>query len=60
MIMTRLSEEFKNTIKNKLMEKFQYRNIYQIPKISKIVLNMGIGEAKDDAKIVSANFNCGG
>ena len=50
--MTRLSEEFKSTIKNKMMEKFKYTNIYQIPKISKIVLNMGIGEAKDDAKIL--------
>ena len=50
--MTRLSEEFKNNIRNKMMEKFQYRNMYQIPKISKIVLNMGIGEAKEDAKIL--------
>ena len=50
--MTRLSEEFKNTIKNKMMEKFKYSNVYQIPKLSKIVLNMGIGEAKEDAKIL--------
>ena len=50
--MTRLSEEFKNTIKNKMMEKFQYSNVYQIPKLSKIVLNMGIGEAKEDSKIL--------
>ena len=50
--MSRLSEEFKNTIKTKMVEKFNYKNIYQIPKISKIVLNMGIGEAKDDSKIL--------
>ena len=50
--MTRLAEEFKNVIKQKMMEKFQYNNIYQIPKISKIVLNMGIGDAKDDPKIL--------
>ena len=50
--MTRLAEEFKNTIKSKLMEKFQYKNIHQVPKITKIVLNMGIGEAKDDSKIL--------
>ena len=37
--MTRLSEEFKNTIKKKMMEKFQYNNIHQIPKISKISLS---------------------
>jgi len=50
--MTRLSEEFKNTIKNKMMEKFGYKNMYQIPKIYKIVLNMGVGEAKEEAKIL--------
>ena len=51
--MTRLAEEFKSSIKPKLMEKFQYKNIHQIPKISKIILNMGIGEAKEDEKILS-------
>ena len=51
MNMSRLSEDYKNTIKNKMMEKFHYRNMYQIPKIYKIVLNMGIGEAKEDEKI---------
>ena len=52
MNMSRLSEDYKNTIKNKMMEKFHYRNMYQIPKIHKIVLNMGIGEAKEDEKIL--------
>lgn len=50
--MTRLSEEFKNTIKKKMMEKFDYKNFYSIPKITKIVLNMGIGDAKDDPKLL--------
>ena len=50
--MSRLIEDFKNNIKNKMMEKFKYTNVYQIPKISKIVLNMGIGDAKEDAKIL--------
>ena len=50
--MSRLSEVFKNSIKTKMVEKFNYKNIYQIPKISKIVLNMGIGDAKDDSKIL--------
>ena len=35
-----------------LIEKFQYSNNYQVPKITKIVLNMGIGEAKEDSKIL--------
>ena len=50
--MTRLSEEFKNNIKPKLMEKFKYKNVHQIPKITKIVLNMGIGEAKENSKLL--------
>ena len=50
--MTRLVEEFENNIKPKLLEKFQYKNIHQIPKITKIVLNMGIGDAKEDSKIL--------
>ena len=50
--MTRLSEEFKKSIKKKMMEKFDYKNFYSIPKITKIVLNMGIGDAKDDPKLL--------
>ena len=50
--MTRLAEEFKKNIKKKMMDKFQYENIHQIPKISKIVLNMGIGDAKEDPKLL--------
>ena len=50
--MTRLAEEFKTSIKKKMMEKFEYKNFYSIPKITKIVLNMGIGDAKDDPKLL--------
>jgi len=50
--MTRLKEQYKNEISKNLMSKFNYKNIHQIPKIKKIVLNMGIGEAKDDSKIL--------
>ena len=50
--MARLAEEYNKNIKNKMMEKFKYANIYQIPKISKITLNMGIGDAKEDSKIL--------
>ena len=34
------------------MEKYQYKNIHQIPKITKVVMNMGVGDAKDDAKVL--------
>ena len=51
--MARLAEEFNNNIKKKLIDKFKYNNLHQVPKITKIVLNMGIGEAKDDEKIIN-------
>ena len=50
--MSRLVEEFKKNIKPMLIQKFKYTNVHQVPKIVKIVLNMGIGEAKDDPKIL--------
>ena len=50
--MSRLQEEYKKNILSKMMSKFNYKNVYQIPKLQKIVLNMGIGEAKEDAKIL--------
>ena len=49
--MSRLLEEYKNKLKPDLMTKLGLNNIYQVPKITKIVLNMGIGEGKDDSKI---------
>ena len=51
--MARLAEEFINKIKPKLIDKFKYKNQHQVPKITKIVLNMGVGEAKDDEKIIN-------
>ena len=50
--MSRLSELYKKTITNDLMSKLNIKNIHEVPKINKIILNMGIGEAKDDSKIV--------
>ena len=50
--MARLVNEFKDIIKKKMMDKYEYDNVYQIPKISKIVLNMGIGDAKEDPKLL--------
>jgi|TARA_B100001123_G_C14963793_1_gene888795 large subunit ribosomal protein L5 len=51
--MSRLQEEYKNKILSNLMSKFSYKNIHQAPKLNKIVLNMGIGDAKDDSKILN-------
>ncbi len=50
--MSRLLEEYKKTISQEMMNKYNYKNIHQTPKLKKIVLNMGIGEAKDDSKIL--------
>ena len=50
--MTRLLEKYTNDIQNELKSKLNLKNIHEVPKIKKIVLNMGIGEAKDDSKLV--------
>jgi len=51
--MSRLQEQFKNEISQNLFKKLKCNNIHEVPKIEKIVLNIGLGEAKDDAKIVN-------
>lgn len=50
--MSRLKEEYKNEIVNAMVKKFGYKNVMQVPKIDKIVINMGVGEAKDNAKVL--------
>ena len=44
--MSRLHEQYSNQIKDAMMKKFEYSNIMQVPKLEKIVINMGVGEAK--------------
>ena len=51
---TRLKEIYQNEIVEALMKKFGYKNIMQVPKIEKVVINMGIGEAKEYVKILDA------
>lgn len=50
--MSRLQEQFKSEISQNLFTKLDCKNIHEIPKIAKIVLNIGLGEAKDDVKII--------
>ena len=50
--MSRLQEQYNSEISINLFKKLNYKNIHEVPKISKIVLNLGLGEAKDDAKII--------
>ncbi len=49
---TRLEKIYKETVVPKLMEKFGYENIMQVPRITKIALNMGVGEAVGNKKIL--------
>nr|WP_037373125.1 50S ribosomal protein L5 [Anaerovorax odorimutans] len=48
----RLSETYKNEVYNALIEKFKYKNVMEVPKLEKITINMGLGEAKDNAKLL--------
>tara|TARA_B100000902_G_C26815479_1_gene671320 strand:- start:17 stop:568 length:552 start_codon:yes stop_codon:yes gene_type:complete len=50
--MSRLQEQYKSEISKKLFDTLECKNIHEVPKITKIVLNLGLGEAKDDAKII--------
>lgn len=50
--MSRLQVLYKSEILPNLFKKLNFKNIHQVPKITKIVLNIGLGEAKDDAKII--------
>ena len=55
--MVRLKEEYRNTVAPALMSKFGYKSVMQIPKLDKIVINIGVGEAKDNAKALEAAAN---
>lgn len=48
----RLRETYKNEVFNALMEKFKYKNVMQMPKLEKITINMGLGEAKENTKLM--------
>ena len=50
--MNRLRERFENEIKKSMMEKFNYTSVMQVPKVDKIVINMGLGEAVSNSKII--------
>lgn len=48
----RLREHYKKEVANALMEKFKYNNVMEIPKLEKVVINMGLGEVKDNSKML--------
>ena len=52
--MSRLRDMYYNEIVPAMISKFGYKNVMQVPKLDKIVLNMGVGEAKDNAKVLES------
>ena len=52
--MARLKEMYQNEIVDAMIKKFGYKNIMEVPKLDKIVINMGVGEAKDNAKVLDS------
>jgi large subunit ribosomal protein L5 len=51
---SRLKDTYYNEIVDAMTKKFGYTNVMQVPKLDKIVINMGVGEAKDNAKVLDA------
>ncbi|CDZ75248.1 50S ribosomal protein L5 [Peptoniphilus sp. ING2-D1G] len=54
---SRLKEKYDNEVVNYLLEKFEYKSVMQVPKIEKVVINIGLGEAKDNPKALEAAIN---
>ena len=54
---TRLQEKYQKEVIPAMIEKFGYKNIMEVPKLEKIVINMGVGEAKDNQKVLEAAVN---
>ena len=52
--MARMKEFYKNDVAPALMKKFGYKSVMQVPKLDKIVINVGCGEARDNAKVIDA------
>ena len=52
--MARFKDKYQNDVAKALMEKFGYKSVMEIPKIEKIVINMGLGDGKDNPKVIKA------
>ena len=55
--MSRLKDMYNSEIVDAMMKKFEYKNVMQVPKIAKVVINMGVGEAKENAKALESAVN---
>ena len=52
--MSRLKEQYQNEIVDAMIKKFGYKNVMEVPKLDKVVINMGVGEARDNAKVLES------
>ena len=52
--MSRLKEQYQNEIVDAMIKKFGYKHIMEVPKLDKVVINMGVGEAKENAKVLES------
>jgi large subunit ribosomal protein L5 len=52
--LSRLRDTYENEIKKAMTDKFGYKNVMQVPRLEKIVINMGVGEAKENSKILES------
>ena len=52
--MSRLREQYQNEIVDAMTKKFGYKNAMEVPKLDKVVINMGVGEAKENAKLLES------
>lgn len=50
--MTRLQEFYRQTVTKQLIDQFKYKSVMEVPKITKITLNIGLGEATTDKKVI--------
>ena len=50
----RLKDTYKNTVFSALMDQFKYDNVMEVPKLEKVTINMGLGDAKENAKIMES------
>ncbi len=55
--MSRLRDIYQSEIVPAMVKKFEYKNIMEVPKIEKVVVNMGVGEAKENAKVLDSAMN---
>ena len=54
---SRLKDIYLNEIVPEMIKKFGYKNVMEVPKLNKVVVNMGVGEAKENVKILDSAIN---